>query len=379
MSGVSALPEIDSARLISTFLELVRTDSPSGSERACASLCAEALSEAGCEVTFDDSAGVTGSDVGNLIATLPGQHGATLVLSAHLDCVDPCRGVEPVVEDGYIRSAGPTILGADDKAGLAAAIECVRVLAGAGAMRPTVKCVFTVQEEVGLKGAKALDPGATRGDACLVLDADGAPGGIVVAAPTHYTFVAEYEGVAAHAGVEPEKGRSAMVMAAEAVTRLPAGRVDELSTANVGTIVGGTATNVVPAHVRLTGECRSIDRRRVEEIREQMDRTLREAAVAHGGTCDVRWSLEYAGFSLPEDAPIVSLVRAACDDVGLTTRTFVTGGGSDANVIAAHGVPTVALSCGMEGVHGAGERISVTSLEALARLCVAVACRMSAS
>lgn len=372
-------PPIDPDRLLATFLDLVRVDSPSGSEGACASRCAEALAEAGCEVVFDDSARVTGSDVGNLIATLPGTAPGVLVLSAHMDCVDPGLGVEPVIEDGYVRSAGPTILGADDKAGLAAAIECVRALAQSSVAHPAVKCVFTVQEEVGLKGAKALDPSSVTGDACLVLDADGAPGGIVVAAPTHYTFVADYHGVAAHAGVSPEEGRSAIVMAAEAITRLPVGRVDELSTANVGTIEGGSATNVIAARARVTGECRSIDRARVEELRAQMEHTLTSAAHARGGSCEVRWNLEYEGFSLSEDAPIVALVRGACEDVGLVARTFVTGGGSDANVIAAHGVPTVALSCGMEGVHGTDERIEVSALESLARLCVAVAVRMSVS
>ena len=369
-------PPIDEARLLATFLTLVRIDSPSGSEGACASWCAEALAEAGCTITYDDSAAITGSDVGNLIATLPGSIDATLVLSAHLDCVDPGEGVEPVVDGGVVRSAGPTILGADDKAGIAAAIECVRVLAASGAARPTVKCVFTVQEEVGLRGAKALDPETVSGDVCLVLDADGAPGGIVVAAPTHYTFAAEYVGVAAHAGVSPEKGLSAIAMAAAAISRLPIGRVDEVSTANVGTVEGGTATNVIAAKARVTGECRSIDRARVETLRERIDAVLTRAASDHGGTVDVHWNLEYEGFSLADDAPVVTLVRSACHDVGLEARTFVTGGGSDANVLAAAGVPTVALSCGMEGVHGTDERIEVAALEALARLCVAVAWRM---
>ncbi|TLM98071.1 MAG: M20/M25/M40 family metallo-hydrolase, partial [Actinobacteria bacterium] len=228
-------------RLLATFLDLVRIYGPSGSEAPVAAYCARALEEAGCEVRFDDSAVVTGSDTGNLIAQLRGDAPATLVLSAHLDTVEPAGGVEPVVRGGVVLSAGDTILGADDKAGLAAAIECVRRLAESDGPRPNVRCVFTVQEEVGLTGAKALDPVDAQGDLCLVLDADGAPGGIVIGAPTHYTFTARFTGRAAHAGVRPEDGISAIAMAAWAIARLPIGRIDEMTTANVGTVHGGTA------------------------------------------------------------------------------------------------------------------------------------------
>lgn len=363
-------------RLLATFLDLVRIDSPSGSEAACAAYCRDALETAGCSVRFDDSAAVTGSDVGNLIAELSGTVDGTLVLSAHMDCVEPCIGVEPVISDGYVVSAGDTILGADDKAGLAAAIECVRVLASAE-RRPTIRCIFTVQEEVGLRGAKELDVADVEGDVCLVLDADGTPGGIVRAAPTHYTFAAEFTGRAAHAGVSPEKGISAMRMAADAVSRLPIGRVDEESTANVGSIKGGAATNVITARVDITGECRSLDRAKAEALRERMDSTMRAAADEVGGEVRISWTREYEGFAVEEDAFAVGVVKTACGDVGLEPRLFSSGGGSDANIIAALGVPTLALSCGMSGVHGTGEEIAVVDLEALAALCVAVARRMA--
>lgn len=370
-------PPIDKGRLLATFLDLARIDSPSGSEAACAAWCAQALRAAGCDVRFDQSAAKTGSDTGNLLAVLPGTAPATLVLSAHLDCVDPCEGVEPVVEAGIITSAGDTVLGADDKAGLAAAIECVRTMSVSKTPRPTIRCVFTVQEEVGLRGAKAMDPADYSGDVCLVLDADGEPGGIVVAAPTHLTFSAEFTGRTAHAGVSPEKGISAIGMAAEAIARLPIGRVDELSTANVGTIEGGTATNVIAGKTYVTGECRSIDRARAEELRDEMDRVIHAAALDAGGEVDVAWNLEYNGFVLSETDDVVELVAAACADIGIVPRTFVTGGGSDANIMAAEGVPTVALSCGMTGVHGASESLAVRDLERLAELCVAVAARMA--
>lgn len=370
------LDERSQARLLDTFLDLVRIDSPSRYEAACADYCRRALESAGCDVRFDDTAASTGSNTGNLIAELPGTLPGVLVLSAHMDCVEPCRGVEPVVDGGTVFSAGPTVLGADDKSGLAAAIECVRVCAASDAPRPTVRCVFTVQEEVGLKGAKTLATDDVAADLCLVLDADGTPGGIVCGAPTHYTFTAEFVGKAAHAGVSPEAGISAMRMAAEAIGKLPIGRLDERTTANVGTINGGTATNVITASVKITGECRSLDRARVEALKSEMDSAMVEAATRGGGEVVVVWTLEYEGFSLDPGSHAIEVVRDACEDAGLEPRLYTTGGGSDANIISSLGVPTVALGCGMTGVHGTGEQIDVVDLMDLCELCVAAVYRL---
>ena len=366
------------SRVVETFLELVRIDSPSREEAACAAYCAYALTDVGCSVAFDDTAKATGSDTGNLIAELPGTLPGTLVLSAHLDTVEPGRGVEPVVSDGVIFSAGDTILGADDKCGLAAAIECVRRIAESGEPHPTLRCVFTVQEEVGLTGAKHLDPAHAHGDLCLVLDADGAPGGIIIGAPTHMTFKAVFLGKAAHAGVSPELGVSAIEMASRAIDRMELGRLDEQSTANVGSIQGGTATNVVAARVEITGECRSLDSVRVERIRTAMSDAMESAARESGGSVEIAWQTEYEGFLLDEDSPLVDLVRDACLSAGLTPSTRTTGGGSDANILAAKGVPTLALSSGMQGVHGVSEQIAIADIEALADLCVAVVRRLGA-
>ena len=367
---------IDETRLLETFLDLVRIDSPTGSEAACAAYCAEALRDAGCTVHFDDSAEATGSDTGNLIAVLPGSVARTLALSAHLDCVEPCRGVEPVVIDGMVRSTGATILGADDKVGLAAAIEAIRCFAERSDDHPTVKAIFTVQEEIGLHGAKHLSAEDAACDLCLVLDAAGAPGGIVVGAPTHTTFIAEFRGKAAHAGVQPEEGISAIRMAADAIGRMELGRLDPGTTANVGSIEGGGATNVIAARCGLTGECRSLDRERLESVRSAMDFAMRGAAAEHGGSVTIDWTLEYEGFSLGKDDPAVQLVSAACIDTGLTPLLYTTGGGSDANVLAAMGVSTIALACGMTGVHSTDERLAVADMNALAELTLAVAGRM---
>jgi tripeptide aminopeptidase len=364
-------------RLVETFLELARIDSPSSEESRVAAWCAGALSALDFSVHFDGSASHTGSDTGNLIAELPGQCNRTLLLSAHMDCVQPCRGVEPIVESGIVRSAGDTVLGGDDKAGIAAIIEACHAAVASGDKLPTIRVVLTVQEEIGLCGAKVLPAGALEGDLCLVLDAEGAPGGIIVAAPTHYTFAAEFAGRASHAGVAPENGINAIAMASSAVEAMELGRLDEDTTANVGSIQGGSATNVVPPIVKMTGECRSLDRERVEVVRERMERCMHAAAEKFGGSVKVAWTKEYEGFLLRDDDPAVRLVSEACGDAGLEVHPKRTGGGSDANIIAAHGVPTVALSCGMTNVHSTDEQIAVADMVSLARLVGAVIDRLA--
>jgi tripeptide aminopeptidase len=361
------------SRLLSTFLELVQIDSPTGSEAECAAYCAARLEALGFNVRFDDSAAKTGSNVGNLIAERVGASPKVLAFSAHLDCVEPCRGVQPVVEDGVIASAGETVLGADDKAGIAATLEaCERLVADDGPP-VSLKVLFTVQEEAGLVGAKHMADGDAACDLCLVLDAEGPPGGIVVGAPTHYTFVAEFVGRASHAGVAPEKGVSAINMAADAISRMRLGRLDENTTANIGPVHGGTATNVVAARCEVRGECRSHDTGVVEALRDEMDRAMRDAAEAAGGTVDVKWTREYEGFGSTEEDPHVKIVMRACDEAGLVPLTYRTGGGSDANVLAAKGVPVLALACGMQGVHGTDEHVALADIEAATAVCVEVA------
>jgi tripeptide aminopeptidase len=378
MTG-AADAEARDARLLATFLDLVRIDSPAGSEAAFAEHLASRLAALGCTVHMDDAESRTDSPCGNLIAELPGTvSGLRLVLSAHMDTVMPGRGIVPVVEDGVVRSQGETILGADDKAGIAAILECLQRIAEDALPHPALRVILTVGEEVGLMGAKALDPSDIVGDLCLVLDADGTPGGIVTSAPTHYTFKATFTGHAAHAGVEPEKGRSAVVMACRAVSSMRIGRLDAETTANIGTIQGGVATNVVAASCSLTGECRSRDPEKAEAAREEMEAAMQSAASVGGGAVTTLWTKEYDGFGFAEDDPLLALVEAACRDAGLAPRLFATGGGSDGNVLTAKGLPSLVLSTGMTSVHGTSESIRVDDLSALARLLLAVVARSAA-
>ena len=361
-------------RAVATFFDLVRIDSPTFHEARVAEYCADALTCLGFDVAVDGTEKVTGSDTGNLIARLPGTApGTRIALSAHMDTVEPARGIEPVLgSDGVIRPAGPTILGADDKCGIAAILEALRRIVGRQQPHAAIQVILTVAEEVGLVGAKALDPSLINADLVLVLDADGDVGGIVVAAPTHFTFRAEFHGVAAHAGVSPEKGVSALAMAADAVSAMTLGRFDERSTANIGTITGGVATNVVAPDAVVTGECRSLDAERVEEIRGAMDAAMRQAAAKHGGSVDIAWVREYAGYSVEPDSPGYRLVEASCTDVGLAVRPYATGGGADSNILAEAGVPVVALASGMRAVHSLDEHLRVADLELLVALLEAI-------
>ena len=401
---------MNSQRVLDSFLEMVVIESPSWHEAPMAAYCAERLAEMGFAVTFDATAPVTGSDTGNLIAHLPGTVPGRVAFSAHLDTVKPCAGIEAVVETRHIcdditcrmaevvASAGETILSADDKAGIAAIFEGVRATLESGAPRPDITVLLTTCEEQSLLGSSALAsdalawpadlPAASRGTAAagllgdgaiaaepvplFVLDADGAPGTVIMGAPYHWTLRARVEGRAAHAGVEPEAGVSAIAIAGAAVAAMPLGRIDECTTANVGRIEGGVAVNIVPAACELEGECRSLYEDRVLAQRDAMTAALEDAAAQLGGTVEVAWELDYpAVVHEPGDA-IVAHLEAAARAAGLASRHAVSGGGADANVLAAKGADAITLGIGMTNFHSVDEYIEVADLRAMARYVEAI-------
>jgi tripeptide aminopeptidase len=372
---------MDSERLLNTFLELVQIDSPSGHEAAAAAYCRAALEAAGCTVGFDNSAAVTGSDTGNLIATLPGTAPGRLYFSCHLDCVVPCSGVKPVIKDGIIYSDGSTVLGGDDKAGVAAIIELVRSLGENSQPHPEIKVLLSVQEEVGLIGAKAFDCSEFDGEFCYVLDAGGKPGLVVNGAPYQNSYYASYTGVASHAGIAPEAGISAIKAAARAVLALPQGRLDEITTANVGTISGGAANNIVPESCKVSGEFRSHSEARLLEVKQQINAALLQACEdgnpANGptATVNISWEVNYHGFYVPEDAPVVKLALEAAAALGLPAGCQISGGGADTNIYAAKGLAAVSLGTGMDKIHSTDECMAVADLQALAQLVIKIAYR----
>lgn len=374
-------------RLLDTFIELAQISSPSRSEASVAAYCKKALEQAGCTVMVDDSGAATGSDTGNIIATLPGTVAEAapgvlpgkLYFSAHMDTVNPCEGIRPIIQEGVIRSAGDTILGGDDKAGVAAIIETVRTLVEEGGPHPPIGVLLSTCEELGLLGAHAMDPTNYQGDLCLVLDGGGMPGTVVIGAPYHFVFEATFTGKAAHAGVEPEKGLSAISLAAKAVLAMELGKLGPNKTANVGTINGGNATNVVPDTCQITGEFRTMDRDEVDLMRANMDGAMHQALAGTKGQgqVEIKWTQEYPGFILPEEDPHIQMVLAQAKAMGLDAKAMLSGGGSDANVFAAAGLKALVLGTGMTDIHGLSESLAIADLESLTQLCLAIVHAMS--
>jgi len=355
---------IDEDRLKNTFLELVAIDSPSGHEEAIGRDLMARLKALGLAVTRDAS--------GNVIARLDGkgegENEAPLLLSAHMDTVGTDTGFQPVIEEGIVRSDGTTILGADDKSGVAVILEMLSALIEEGAAHPPLEVVFTVSEEVGLAGSKALDVGQLRAREGIVLDAGGSVGTVVVSAPYQDKLFATVHGRAAHAGAEPERGVNAILVAAEGVAAMPLGRIDEETTSNVGVIRGGVATNIVPDRVELHCEARSRDEAKLVAQMGAMRAALQEAAARHGAEVDLQQERSYDGFKLPPQTPIVKRAVAAVEAMGLEPLLLPSGGGSDANVLAARGITTINLSTGMAEVHTVNEHIAVQDMTRSAEL-----------
>ena len=363
---------VDKERLLGEFLELVRIDSISGQERRMADFLRERIAALGFAVREDLARERVGS-AGNIIAHLPGTvEGPHLLFCAHMDTVEPGRGIEPVVgADGIIRAAKETILAADDKAGIAAVMEALRWVATTKPDHPPVTVVFTVGEETGLLGAKALDP-TVRADMGFVLDAAGRPGEVVVRAPSQDKITATVRGRAAHAGVNPEAGINAIYVAARAIAAMRLGRIDPETTTNIGIISGGKAINIVPDNVYLEGEVRSLDPARRAEHTALICQILEQTARAEGAKTEIYVELLYEGFNLASSEPVVRLVTEAARHCGLEPTLTQSGGGSDANILNARGIPTVNLATGMEKVHTTEEQIAVGDLVAVARLVQAI-------
>ena len=354
---------IDEHRLLETFLDLVRIDNPSGEEAVIAAHVRGLLEALGLTVEEDS--------IHNLLARLPGE-GEPLLLNAHMDSVAPCRGVRPLVADGIVRSGGDTVLGADDLAGVAAILEGLRATLERGSTHRAAEILFTVQEEVGLCGAAMFDTTKLRAREGFTLDAGGDFGRITVGAPSQDSLHAVVIGRAAHAGVAPEQGINAIVVAGRALADMPLGRIDHETTANIGIIKGGEATNIVPPQVELWGEARSHDQEKLVEQIRAMVSALENAAREHGASVRVEVAHKYDAYRLAEDAPIVQRAVAALQAMGVEPRFEISGGGSDVNVLARRGISLANVSVGYRAIHSTEEHIAVADLvrsaEMVARL-----------
>ena len=371
--------EAERERLTETFLALCRIDSSFGHERACADWVRAELVSMGVEVEEDDAAAESGGECGNLLARIPGRSDRTVLLCAHLDTVEATAPIDPVFVAGGWENANDGILGADNKAAVAVMLEVVRRARIEGS--PVgIELLLTVSEENALAGAKAFDLGKLTADFGYVFDHASPIGEVIVASPSYFRLQADFHGRAAHAGLCPEEGRSAIVAAALAVSNMPNGRLDAGTTANVGSIRGGVgSTNVVPERCTLLAEARSLDPSRVEDVVASMVDAVQDAA-GHG-ECDVDLTVEklFTGFRLKPASPAIAAAEAALRECGYEPRRIQTGGGSDANVFQAAGFSCVNLANGTERAHQPDERVSQVALNdmldvALALLDAAAEC-----
>jgi len=290
-----------------------------------------------------------------------------------MDGVDPCRGIKPQVgADGIIRSDGTTILGADDRAGVAAILEAAHVVTNARLPHLPIEVVLTVREERGLHGAKSLDYARIRAKQGLAVDGGGPVSMFVIAAPSQNSIGAAIYGKAAHAGAAPEEGINAIRVVAEAIARMPLGRLDEETTSNVGTIHGGIASNIVPDRVEITGEVRSHSEDKLQHYTQQIVDDLEAAAAQARAQADVKITRSYTAFRLRKSGSLVKRVADAAETVGLEPSFVAAGGGSDANIFNAHGIQTLIVSTGVMNVHTTEEHIALADMVTCTGLLVAV-------
>ncbi len=350
--------DAERARLNDTFAALCRIASPFGHEAECSARVQDELRAMRIEAEEDAA--------GNLLARIAGRSERSILLCAHLDTVDDAGvPIEPVIVDGRWENANEGILGADNKAAVAVMLELARRCSIEGS--PVgIELLFTTGEENALEGAKQFDVTRLRSDFGYVFDHATPIGEVVTASPTYFRIAADFHGRAAHAGIRPEAGRSAILAAAHAVAAMPLGRIDEQTTANVGSIQGGVgSTNVVPERCRILAETRSLDASRVEEIVASMVDAVHDGA-AHA-ECDVDVVSErlFTGYRQKPSAPAVAAAEAALRACGYEPKRIVTGGGSDANVLEAEGFACVNLANGTEYNHEPTERVAVAALEGM--------------
>lgn len=365
---------INRERVVAEFCELTRIDSPTKNERQIADILKKRLESLNMVVTEDEAGLAIGGNCGNVFAYLKGDlpKAPIVLLSAHMDTVQPCLNIDPVIKDGLITSAGSTILGADDKSGIAPILEALRTIQEENIPHGDIQVIFSVAEEGGLNGSKNLDRTLLKADLGFVLDSGGKPGQIILEAPGQERINVTIKGRAAHAGVAPEEGISAIVVAAKAIASLQTGRIDDETTSNIGTIQGGRATNIVADRVEITCESRSRDLVKMERQTAQMCETFKHCAEEMGAIAEIEVIRLYDPFRLAEESKIAVLAAQAARSTGLTAVFGATGGGSDANYYNRYGVSCVVLGTGMQKYHTTDECIEEEDLYQSAKLVVEI-------
>jgi tripeptide aminopeptidase len=360
--------------LLDHFLELCAIPSPPGQERPVADRVLAYLRELGLEPVEDDAGERVGSTTGNLLCRVPGGNsdGTPLFFCAHLDTVPPSGPIEPVVDNGVVRNAGGTILGADNKSAIAVLLEAARRLVADGTPHAGVELLFTPKEEVGLLGAAAFDVTQLEARTGFVYDQAATIGEIIMGAPSAKALSVRFRGRAAHAGMYPEEGRSAIAAAARAVADLRLGRIDNETSANVGVVAGGSARNIVPEWCTLEAEARSHDDRKLSELVQEMLDTIAYAASVSDCTVETEVVDQYRGYRFASDDLPVRIATEGLRRSGFEPRAATSGGAADANVFNAQGLACVNLANGMAEIHTPDEHIAVDDLERMVDVTLAL-------
>ncbi len=374
---------INQERLKNLLLELVQIDSHSRKEREVALCLKKYCEELGANVEIDDAGAQVGGNTGNVIArfagTIPGAE--TIMMSAHMDTVVPGEGVKPVIDGDIIRTDGTTVLGGDDKSGCAIIIEVIRCLQEQNIPYAPIEAIFSICEEVGLLGAKNVDVDKLKARYGIVFDSDD-PGFLFTKGPSQNYVDIEIHGLEAHAGVFPEQGISAIRIAAEAIANMNLGRIDDETTANIGTITGGAATNIIPNFVHLRGEARSHSEEKLAAQCAEMVQCVEDAAARapvvtlEGVTTKARVVANveraYGAMNVPDDSRVVNLVISAAARIGLEVKTLASGGGCDANVFNSKGIECANLGTGMRAIHTVKEWLDVKDMYSACEMTVEI-------
>lgn len=360
---------VNKERLVENFVKYAGISSGTFYERDLANELTKDLENLGLKVDEDQAGEILFSNANNLYIHLEGNEDLEpLVFSAHMDTVGPCENIRPIVEDGYIKSSEDTILGADDKAGIAAIVEAVRVLKENSLNHRPLELIFTIYEEGGLFGSKNLEYQRLKSKKAIILDSSGDIGRIVLSAPGQNRLKAVITGHPSHAGDNPEGGISALMAGATAISRMRLLRIDNETTANFGSFIAEGTTNVVNAQAQLEAEIRSRDKEKLEKQTNHIIEELEKACMEYGAELDYSLINSYESYKHSPEDDLVRLVEEKCQKLGFPVIKEATGGGSDANSFNSNGIKAITLGTGMEFEHCCQERISVNNLYNLARL-----------
>lgn len=362
---------IKQERIIKKFVEMASISSPSLKERKMADYLKGELENLGLEVYEDKVGEEHNGDSGNVIGLLRGK-GPLIMFSAHMDTVGPCENVVPVVESDRIRSSGDTVLGGDDKAGIAAILEMLYVIKENNLHHPDILVVFSIAEEIRLQGAKSADLSQYDIKYGFVLDSSGKPGTVVNQAPFHNAIDIIFTGKSAHAGIEPENGINAFYVASKAVAKMKVGRIDSETTFNPGIVKGGNATNIVMEKLELNCEARSYNEAKLEEVVSEIKKICIDTAEEMGAKVEFDIRREYNGFYFEDGCEVMEIARKSAKELELPFSAHKLGGGSDANIYNEKGIVTLNLGIGMTKIHSKDEYITIKDLVDNARFIIQI-------